>query len=156
MKKMALALLATSACLLPSIPSATASAVTRTFSAHDITQCSCTYNTYHTVSYVNGWPNVTVTSYYDTTITAMTSPYTRGTDVNDYHAYNGSGSLAGKAIWTSTSETAYVLCWTTSLSGAYMDKVAAKLTVNDTYGWFISYIPDEFIHDYVTVSGHHC
>lgn len=156
MKRLLIALFAIFGLTIALASPANAGYVTRTFSAYDLTQCSCTYNTYKTASFVQSAPLVRVTSYYDSVITATTNTYTRGVDVNLYRAYNGKGSVSGTAIYTSYYEPVYVLCWVTASSGALMDKVGAKLTVNDTYTMYLFYVPDQYIRDYVTPPDHHC
>lgn len=137
-------------------PASAAGPMVRTFNAYDLTQCSCTYNSTRTVAYVQSWPKVIVSSYYDTNINASTSVYTRLDSVNLYRAYNGAGSLSGNEIWTTNAEVGYVMCWTDSATGAQMDKVAMKLTVNDTFAWFIVGLPDQYVPQYVRDPNHHC
>lgn len=132
-----------------------ASQVTRTFNAYDLTQCDCLYSPGATISYVNGWPKVIVTSYYDSHVDS-TDPYTRPSDINRYRAYNGRGTRDGLPVETNSGALAYVLCWTTDIGGTQVDKVTTYLTVDDVSAWFIIDIPDRYVWDGIRYSDHHC
>lgn len=130
-----------------------AGATTRTFTAYDLTQCSCTVNAYNQYEFVKSAPTVTVSSYMDTSSTATTVIYQRVYSVNNYML---AGYYDGHEIQATNGEPLYVLCYTNDSTGRAYDKVAGSVKVNGTYRLSIFYALDTYVAAYVVDGHHHC
>jgi hypothetical protein len=149
---------------------ASAGPVTRTASWYDLTQCpSATYCAYSTPSpaawvYLKAAPLVTATSYYDSHITTSGSTYQRVYDSSHFKLLNWYDSLqitANPASPTCTSsncgDQVHVICYTYDSTGRQFDKVALYTDVNnDLKRWYIAYVLDSIVADYVVDGRHRC
>ncbi len=154
---------------LTAAPASAGGPATHTATWYDLTQCpSSTYCSYSTPSpaawvYLKAAPLVSATSYYDSKILTTGSTYQRVYDTGHFKLVNWTDSLpitanpASPYCTSNCGDVVHVICYTYDSSGRQFDKVALYTSVNsDQKRWYIVYVVDSIVADYVVDGRHRC